>query len=423
MTETKQFIETYILKRSEQIEWIDTENGDELYGYIVKRTPRVYHRLAEVWVSTHRPNPLLAPDKQLLHYKLSLHKAKPIATDDATLRNWFKEGWLVRKVTLSADGRTPKEKGYYMGPALHQYLEQEQKQKIKQEIDRFNHFQKELRSCLIPSSIPPSFTQKINQILSSDYESFKKSEQLEHWTFHKRIVFLQFLVALLLLRETKVHFDFKEIGASYFQQIGGSKVFDRYKDDFLNLLELWLEDNVESIGITSHGRVHSVYFSGNVKGEFSQFQTGTVHAVTDISLTKEHFHTTDQILWLVENRAMLTRLSTEVAFMKETASIVICLDGNIRSSHQKFVQQISESASLTQVIIWTDYDESGLVIARDAYQLIPQLPVTKWVASDGTIYRHFEAYADWLQQQLLIVKREQEEVLGDEKQWRKWINS
>ena len=59
------------------------------------------------------------------------------------------------------------------------------------------------------------------------------------------------------------------------------------------------------------------------------------------------------------------------------------------------------------------------------YQLIPQLPVTKWVVimQTGAIYRHFEAYADWLQQQLLIVKREQEEVLGDEKQWRKWINS
>ena len=46
----KQFIQDYILKKNEQIEWLDTDDSDLLYGYIVKRTPRTYRRLAELWI-------------------------------------------------------------------------------------------------------------------------------------------------------------------------------------------------------------------------------------------------------------------------------------------------------------------------------------------------------------------------------------
>lgn len=418
----KQFIQDYILKKNEQIEWLDTDDSDLLYGYIVKRTPRTYRRLAELWIGKKPSDQPSSPDKSLLDLKLSIHKAKPISVDDGLLRYWLVEGWMIRKVTLSDDERTPLTEGYYMGPTLYAYIEREKQQKIKQEITTFVQLQEQLSHCVIPDHISASFSQHINDILSLNYEEFEKSDRFQDWTVHKKIVFLQFLIALLKLRETKPSFDFKEIGASYFKKIGGSKVFDRYREDFLNLLETWLQATPAVIGMISHGRIHSVYFSGNVKGRYANFQAGALHAVTDVALLNEQFHTVDHVLWLVENRAMLTRMAASPTFLKETASIVICLDGHIRSSHHTFTQQISHSPSIKQVLIWTDYDESGLSIAYDAYRIVPDDVTVKWIASDGSIFRDYEAYKNWLQHQLSITKREQEEVLGDEKQWKKWIN-
>ena len=55
--------------------------------------------------------------------------------------------------------------------------------------------------------------------------------------------FLQFIVALVQIRSIKQQFDWKEVGATYFKTIGGSKVFDRNQEEFLQLLrglERWL---------------------------------------------------------------------------------------------------------------------------------------------------------------------------------------
>lgn len=422
LNEVNQYIKNHILRKQEQVEWLDSENPQLLEGYIVRRTTRTYRRLAKLWVAKEIPQESQTIDKILADHKLSRKKLKDLQADSQMIRKWLIKGYVIRKVMLSKDGHTPTKEGYVMGPALFCSIQQEKRLKIQREIETFMELQEELRQCTIPENLHRCFRQQINRLLSLDYDAFKQYEHFNDWSIQKRMFFLQFLIALFTIKERKSTYDFKEIGAFYFKRIGGSKVFDRYKDDFINQLEKWLHDSPEVLGLTSHGRVHSIYFSGNVEATYSTYRIGSLHAVTDVALSKNRFQTDARVLWLVENRAILTRMAASPSFLEQTASIIICLDGNIRSSHRQFMNQISQSPTIEQVMIWTDYDESGLSIAREAYTILPNNLNVKWIASNGDIYKDYTAYAHWLQKQLPETKREQEEVLGDEKQWKKWIN-
>lgn len=63
------------------------------------------------------------------------------------------------------------------------------------------------------------------------------------------MLYLEFLLALYQIRSEKFTFDWKEIGAVYYREIGGSKKFDAYKKDFLEALEEILEFPLHYLGL------------------------------------------------------------------------------------------------------------------------------------------------------------------------------
>ncbi len=104
-----------------------------------------------------------------------------------------------------------------------------------------------------------------------------------------------------------------------------------------------------------------------MKGKKSSYDYGSVHATTDLAVFSDEFETTASVLWLVENRGVLTRMAYEHDFLVETNSFVLGIDGQVRSAHRHLVENLS--SCVKQVIIWSDVDEAGLTIemARLAY--------------------------------------------------------
>lgn len=414
------FVKKHLLRKNEEIEWIEEERNI-LLGYIVRRTPRTYRRLARIMITKEMPSEIKAPQQELLKQRLSIHRSKVLSFPQERIRQWLMEGFIVQKMRLSDDGRTSQSTTYWMGPALYQYQKRQAQKKSAEQEKQFNTLQNKLQKYVAVNNFQP-LEKYIQKILAMDVETFAKDPFLLNWSRIKRMKFLEFLIALLSLRQHKKMFDFKEIGAFYYREIGGSKAFDRYREDFIRLLEDWVGEK-ETIGLISQGKIMPIFFSGQVKGKYASFYEGSLHALTDVSLIDDHFTTKSKVLWLVENRAMLTRMNASPKFIKETSSLVICLDGHVRSAQKKFIHQLLQSDSIEQVMIWTDYDPSGLAIANEAYELLDPSLVIKWISAEGEVYFNQEAYVNWLKQKMKSGLREQEEVLGDEEQWMKWIKA
>ena len=121
-------------------------------------------------------------------------------------------------------------------------------------------------------------------------------------------------------------FDFKEIGATYEDRIGGSKMFDQEREEFLaHLAQLGID--APSYGLVSSGKIVPIYFTGHAQSELASYHLGAVHATTDNTVLQTTFTTSNTTLWLVENRAILTRMATESEFLRESHSFVLCLMG------------------------------------------------------------------------------------------------
>lgn len=416
----KKFIDESILRKREEMEWLDEQEDGTLVGLVVRRTTRTYHRLARLVVTNEAVGAENEPDELLIQHRLSRNKAKSLTVDSNIIHRWLLEGWIIKEVKFSADGRTPVSEGYLMGPALFHYEEAKKIAEVAERDVLFSNTKEQLRQCLHPH-LTSSLKDRITHLLSQDFTVFKTDEQFRDWPLSKRMQYLKFIIAILTLSAQKQAFDFKEIGAFYYKEIGGSKVFDRNRIDFIDLLEEWQGEGVETLGLVSHGHITPVFFVGDVSGQYATYGHQTLQAVTDSALMNDHFETSNKTLWLVENRAILTRMAASTEFLAKTESIVICVEGNIRSAHRQFIGQISGSPSIEQVIIWTDYDVSGLSIADEAFYTLTKQVRVKWIASDGTVYTNYEKYKQWLLERLKFESREQEEVLGDEVDWTSWM--
>src|SRR5690606_37771179 len=108
-------------------------------------------------------------------------------------------------------------------------------------------------------------------------------------------------LAFLRLGSSRQQIDWKEIGAAYYQTIGGSKVFDRNQEEFLELLEEWGGYPAVEFGLTSLGHITPVFFSGDVIGQYATFFHGPIHAVTNISIELDQYKTNAMTFWIVEN--------------------------------------------------------------------------------------------------------------------------
>lgn len=451
--EIKNYIEKYILKTGEQLEFgsldpVESNTDGVLHELtIAKRTVRTYRKTGMLVIAVSYDDESPIPSEKLLEWSVG---RKVNLKEDSNTFTWLAQGWIMKEYRFKQDGRTAERISYRMGLRLFQYKQEFIDNKREAEDRQWSALRQALRNELdILKILEPALSLK-NTDTSSWLQERKENitslisvlnALLQHllwdglssspefpvnWTGKKRLVFMHFLQAFIHLSVRKQSFDWKEIGASYERSIGGSKTFDSHKQDFLDLVETWASCPLPLLGLNSLGQITPIYFTGPISGRYSNYLAGPVHALTDLSVYKDDYSTSAGTLWLAENRAILTRFAAEGEFVQNSGSLVIGVDGQLRSAHARLIRQLLQGDSIQQVIMWTDYDESGLVIASHLTSVVKgaskERITMKWICHDQSILTQFGEYEKYMNELLMNGERtEQELILGSETDWKKWI--
>lgn len=409
----EQFLTSYFVKNGEHLEVPPKYISDTTKQYTVaKQTARTYRIVSFLKVGQLTKT---VPPQGLLNYKFTKNAKRKLTEDFSTIQSWIKEGWIVEEIVFAQDGRTAKAIHYRIGPSLKCYIDAQK----EQQTQRLENYALQLQKSadIQPIKELQQAVQHLNEFVAMPIEKLAHTPKLlSHWSIEKRLRFLHFSIGFFQLANEGVLFDFKEIGATLFDKIGGSKVFDREQKEFIEELERVFSVQTSDCGLISLGKITPVFFSGELTGTYSHYQQGVIHALTDDAILKDTYKTDASIIWLVENRAILTRMAKETSFLQHTNSFILCLDGQIRSAHKTLIRQLVPTQT---VIIWTDFDVAGLIIAIHAVQMI-KTPY-KIIARDNRTFSDIEAYKKWLLDELEIAEHEQEQQLGDIEQWMKWI--
>lgn len=392
-----EFLNEVVLRAGEKIEKVEYQGPIQTVT-IVRRSARIYKKVAQIKVAK-QPIWKTTIPQELVKYKFSPKVNRLLNEPFETVQDWLQEGWIIREIRYHVDGISIKDDVYRMGPtylfAL-KYRKSKEQQQYELQLEQ-------LRKQADDLQMSPLFLHALSAEAMPRY-----------WSRVKQLKFMQFCIAMYQLAQQKDLFDFKEIGATYEDRIGGSKMFDQEREEFLaHLAQLGID--APSYGLVSSGKIVPIYFTGHAQSELASYHPGAVHATTDNTVLQTTFTTSNTTLWLVENRAILTRMATESEFLRASHSFVLCLDGQIRSAHKQFIKQLLKS-SIQQVLIWTDYDEAGLTIAKKAIQLLP-CPF-KIIGRDSQIFTDIETYEQWLQHEN---RHEQEQQLGGVAEWKMWM--
>ncbi|MDN4608152.1 hypothetical protein [Sporosarcina highlanderae] len=403
MQSVQAFLETIICKAGESVRKINEDEWE-----IQRWTARTYRTIGIVIVPDEFD---VSPSNEILKLGLkpnSKKKALPLSDND--IQEALIKGWIVKEIRFSKDGRTPISNIYRMGPGLFAYEELQKEEQIKV----FKGLNEKLLFALETSKdrLPEKFIRNVDLFVNEEKDA-------ENWGRERVLKFTHFLIAFLQLKRRQSRIEYKEIGATYYEEIGGSKVFDGNREVFISRMEKWIEAPIAELGIVSTGFIVPIFFTGNMRGNLSSYSIGTVHATTEISVSEETFRTDAKNLWLVENRGVLTKMAAEKDFLIETSSLVIGVDGQIRGAHRKLIQQLCESSSIQQVVIWVDYDNAGTIIARELSNLVEGLS-SLFIGNEGNVFTDAEAYSQWVE---TVQHAEQEMTLGGPIQWKEWIGN
>lgn len=424
------YLTTYFLNKGEQFDLNHIFSNHFMEIPIVKSTKRTYRKVGILIIG--RADAEINGqelDKSLNDLKMTPNKKLNI-NDNPQLLKWVEEGWLIKEIRLKQDGKSVQRQHYRMGYRLFQYEQNQKQQQMEQLLNELHELQTNFNNITF-SEDSPYIQQKIYTTIKDAFMEICDAEKLKNtthfpktWSIKKRLKFLHFVLATVKIASSKQQFDWKEIGSAYYQKIGGSKVFDRNQDEFLHLFEEWTSYPAVDFGLTSLGHITPVFFAGQVKGRYSSYECGPVHALTNLSISVDEYETNVETVWIVENRGILTRLASEHLFLQEQSVLAICCDGHIRSAHRQFIQQLIHNSQLKQVLIWTDYDDDGVIIAKELYKIIAgKLATIKWIGPTGEIYKTWSDYEQAMEQFLKQKKMEQEEMTGDVTLWKKWIKS
>lgn len=427
------YISQIILKSGEQLDAADDVglSSSVVDISIVKRTARTYRKVGILTLSLndYGQEELQIPDRSLLKWTAG---KRAILEENSQTFDWLSKGWILKEMRFKRDGKTLDRVHYRMGYRLFEYKQKQMELEQIEQISQFQRYQLDARQKLAVVAFESSKREDLLTLLTihvSASTHWKIVELAESelfpsgWSVGKRIQGLTFLLAFIMLSSRQEVFDWKEIGAHYYGEIGGSKAFDDYKEEFIRLLEKWSGQSSESLGMISLGKITPLFFAGNLKGQWSCYQAGPVHALTDLSIAQDQYSTNATTLWLVENRGILTRLSAERSFLQETSSLVICIDGHLRSSHQRFIYQLLQNSHIHQVILWSDYDQDGLLIAGEMYDVVSTYPImVKWICHDHQVMKNWSEYKLYMEALLQEARLEQEQVLGRAEDWIRWIN-
>jgi 5S rRNA maturation endonuclease (ribonuclease M5) len=427
------YIEKFILKSGEELE-INPPITNSLFSEvkIIKRTNRTYRMTGILTIASTINLEPEQIDEELRKIGFTPKKKVPLDDHDRKILQWLEEGWIIKEVRFEKDGKTIQSADFRMGFRLYLYEQKLLEDKENETRDQFLELKKKAVSTLSEMDKPNSnFEQRVKGIQSiiaviqqlEEMELNHQSHFPRTWPMTKRLKFLHFIIAFIQISTEKSDFDWKEIGARYYQKIGGSKAFDTNKQEFIDLLEEWANTPAVQLGLTSLGQITSLYFSGNLTGNYSSYHWGPVHALTDLSISQEHYRTQAEVLWLVENRAILTRMAAQNPFLQKTNSLILCIDGHLRTSHKNCIRQILDNSHVKQVIIWSDYDQAGSHIANGLYTFISSYEKLrlKWITPEQEVITDKIEYENYLADYLKTKAMEQEQILGGVEDWTKWV--
>ncbi|AKG34190.1 hypothetical protein VK70_06035 [Paenibacillus durus ATCC 35681] len=462
-TEIIDFICTHYLSKGSELEQATlSESGRRFEIDIFKAGSRTRRRIGKITgghTDTDLAHENSVPEvlERLFHSPRVRKSERELLREirDASLCNGgLAEGWIMRKDRYESDGKTVARTEYVMGYTLYIHLERKRRRAQEREKQTIANWNARLGTILEErNKVPDGRIGKENRHLlwnfiedmaaklehCSDYKAVFKViwNKEQPWQGRKLEFYVDFIIALAEIATARAHFDWKEIGARYYREIGGSKRFDPYKADFLEAAEEQIGCPLPLIGLCSAGTVTPIYFAGELSGRGGfAYPQGFLHAVTDVTVWKTEFRTGCHTLWLTENRAVLTRMSAEPDFLLNSGSLIIGLDGQLRSGHRKLIKDVlTGSKSIGQVIVWCDGDKSGLDIARNVHALLDSASpeAVKWIlpaAGDpkgndprSCLFRTWEAYeAAALAGLDRNEADEQEAEMGDTDIWNMWMD-
>lgn len=429
------YIKEFILKSGEELDWSQSNHENGLMELkIYKRSERTYRILGLLTLcnDTAKIEDVVIDQKLA---SLAFNPKKKVKLDESNRQTfrWLEEGWIIKEVRFEKDEKTVSSTNFRMGIRLYQH----EQLKIKKELDQTYYEFLQIKHYFLSlyttkSEKPQSFSlqrelalQNLKRVMNSlTKDELCSSDKFpKKWPVGKRLKFIHFISAFCHLSLNKDEFDWKEIGAAYFQRIGGSKEFDSNKQEFIDYLEEWASVPINELGLTSLGQITPVFFAGQLLGKYSTYDWEQVHALTNLSIANEVYQTNATTLWLVENRAILTRMASTKHFLKETNSLIICVDGHLRSAHKMAISQVLTNSEVKQVIIWCDYDLDGLQISKEIYLVVSQHNeiTIKWVLPDQQVISDSFQYEQYLNHFLQNNKMEQEQMVGGVEQWKRWI--
>ncbi|WP_162616125.1 DUF2399 domain-containing protein [Paenibacillus lutimineralis] len=399
---------------------------------VVKRTVRTYRQVGILTLTTDMQQwqDTSVPDVDLLKWTPG---RRATLEDEQQAFEWLSAGWIIKEMRLKRDGKTTDKLCYRMGYRLFalQWQRQDQERtKLAEQLEscrsRAARLQRQGTS-VIQNERKTLISLLQSRLIAHSSLTIDELEGAElfqaQWSNLKRIQFLHFILAFILVSNEQDVFDWKEIGARYYKEIGGSKVFDTHKDEFIRTLELWAGQSATHLGLISPGQITPIYFSGPLEGQWSVHRPGPVHALTDISAVQDDYHTSASTLWLVENRGILTRIAADQHFAEKSNCLIICVDGHIRSSHKMLIHRLVANNSINQVLMWSDYDEDGFGIAREMMEAVSASKLMlKWICHDHQIITNWMDYQTYMKKLLQESSIEQEQVLGGYKDWNRWID-
>lgn len=430
--EWKDYLEEYILLKNEELHLLDINQNNGIVDIpVIKRTARTRRTVSRLTIGNVTNSRVSPPNKLVKAFTSSRVKKHLILSDETY--EWIRNGWLIREYRLEKDERTVKNEQYRMGYALFQYQQFIQKQDLEKKRQLIQEWKKRWEEMKGTGEVEDAFRLELLNILENRLHRIAHEGQrflegrvdkmeIVHssWRFGKQLLFIHFLVALYQIATVEHHYDWKQIGAGYYRKIGGSKVFDSYKKDFIEEVERLLERPLHLLGLASLGTITPIFFSGSMSGKKVTYSYGSVHATTDLAVFTDTFQTSAEVLWLVENRGVLTRMAFEEEFLLDSKSFVLGIDGQLRSAHRQLIGNLVPFVK--QVIIWTDVDEAGLTIAKEIYQVIQREQVlTKWVVPPLEIVTDMEQFEARYKQSIQARKEEQEQEIGGVGYWKDWI--
>lgn len=431
----QEYINTFVLRKGERLEVERAKLDQNLMELnIIKSTERTIRIKGLLIVSnSFFEDEKAIPDQKLQNLKLTpLKKIALEENDDLTFR-WLEAGWVMKIIRFENDEKTVKSSIYQMGYNLYLFKEKKLNAERLQTIRELKKLKQEITEVSAVFDSTPYVLEKqriiglknlvyfVDSLKPEEFDSFQIGTK--KWSERKKMKFLQFIVALIQLSKVSPHFDWKEIGAVYFKAIGGSKQFDRYKKEFIEALEALAQVTSYDLGLTSLGQITPVFFSGEMSGTYVNYKWGAVHALTDLLITKEDLKTSAKRVWLVENRAILTRLSATHNFLEDTQSLLICVDGHLRTSHKSAITQLVSNSQIHEIIIWSDYDLDGIRIANEIYTLVSvhESTLLKWVLPNLEIVTSKKDYEEFIVPYVQKMPSEQEMTAGSEEIWKNWI--